>query len=396
MPAITTDAAARYDVIIVGGGVMGCSAAYHLLQADSALRVLVVEKDTSYLQASSALSVGNARIQFSLAQNIEVSQYTFEVLRRFANEMEVNGDRPDVSFKQEGNLFLVDGESAASAHTALDLQRQMGCRVEWWPAAEIEEHYPLYRAAGLVGGTFGVEDGHLDGYAFLMGYRRKAASLGAVLAKGEVRGISQVANGVTGVDMADGEHLASPVVVNCAGAWAAELMGRQGFDLPVIPVQRQVFVAEPEVKPSSPLPLTNLPSGLYFRSEGEDRILVGRSFADDRVGFGLRWEESRFTDLLWPELVQVVPEFDRLRFERGWAGYYAVNTLDGNAIVGEWPELAGLYLASGFSGHGLQQAPAVGRYLAELILHQPPILDLSVFAPERILEGRAIEELAIV
>jgi len=123
---------------------------------------------------------------------------------------------------------------------------------------------------------------------------------------------------------------------------------------------------------------------------------VGRSFPDDRKGFELRWEESRFSDLLWPELVDFVPAFERLRFERGWAGLYAVNLLDGNAILGEWPNLRGLYLANGFSGHGLQQAPAVGRYLSELILDRPPTLDLSVFSPERILEGKAIEETELV
>jgi glycine/D-amino acid oxidase-like deaminating enzyme len=201
---------------------------------------------------------------------------------------------------------------------------------------------------------------------------------------------------VTGVGLSDGRQLTSPVVVNCAGAWAARLLEAVEISLPVKPVQRQVFVVEPEVKPTSPLPLTNLPSGLYFRTEGENRILVGRSFPDDPTGFELRWHETRFTDALWPELAAFVPDFEHLRFERGWAGLYAVNTLDGNAILGEWPELQGLYLANGFSGHGLQQAPAVGRYLAELILDQTPLLDLSIFSPRRILAGRAIEEAALV
>jgi len=375
---------------------MGCSVAYHLLRADSALRVALVEMDPTYSQASSALSVGNARVQFTLAQNIEISKYTAQVLGRFAEEMEVDGERPDVSFKPEGNLLMVDGESEKVARDALSLQQQLGCSVEWWSPAEIEDRFPLFRVAAFLGGTFGSEDGHLDGYAFLMGYRHKAASLGAVLLDGRVEKVSHDSSAVTGVVLADGQQLACPVVVNCAGAWAAGILGAVGISLPVEPVQRQVFVVEPEVKPPAPLPLTHLPSGLYFRSEGEDRILVGRSFPEDRTGFELRWEENRFTDILWPEVVEVVPEFERLRFERGWAGLYAVNTLDGNAILGDWPELRGLYLANGFSGHGLQQAPAVGRYLAELILDRPPVLDLSVFSPERILEGKAIEEAALV
>jgi glycine/D-amino acid oxidase-like deaminating enzyme len=290
----------------------------------------------------------------------------------------------------------VDEESESVARDALGLQHRLGCQVEWWSPGEIDDRYPLFRSGPFVGGTFGLQDGHLDGYGLLMGYRRKAISQGAVVLDGRVERISQDSGAVTGVVLADGRQVRAPVVVNCAGAWAAEILEGARISLPVTAVQRQVFVVEPEVELVAPLPLTTLPSGLYFRSEGEDRILVGRSFSDDRTGCELRWAESRFTDRLWPDLVEIVPAFESLRFERGWAGLYAVNTLDGNAILGEWPELRGLYLANGFSGHGLQQAPAVGRYLSELILDRPLSLDLSIFSPERILEGRAIEEAALV
>lgn len=385
-----------YDVIVVGGGVMGCSTAYHLLSSDADLRVLVVEKDSSYRCASSALSVGNARIQFSFAENIEISRYTFEILGRFADDMEVDGDRPDVAFKQEGNLFLLDEESVPSALEALEVQHRLGCQVEWWSPGEIRDRFPLYRTDGLAGGTFSPEDGHLDGYAFLMGYRRRAASLGASFVEGEVTRIELSSGAVAGVELACGVRAKSPIVVNCAGAWAADLMLSAGIEIPIQPVQRQVFVVEPETRLRTPLPLTNLPSGLYFRSEGENRILVGRSFADDPVGYKLNWREARFNDLLWPDLAETVPSFESLRFERGWAGLYAVNTLDGNAILGKWPEVEGLYLANGFSGHGLQQAPAVGRYLSELILDRVPVLDLASLGPERVLEGDPLSEAALV
>lgn len=385
-----------FDVIIVGGGVMGCSTAYHLLKLESDLRILVVEKDASYRYASSALSVGNARIQFNLAQNIEISRYTFEILPGFAEEMQVDGVQPDIAFRQEGNLFLLDEESEAAARLALDLQQRLGCRAEWLPAAKIEESYPLYRLGDLAGGTFGAEDGHLDGYAFLMGYRRRAIDMGAAFLEGEVSRILHRSGKASGVVLGDGRSIISGVVVNCAGAWAADLMRSAGVELPIEPVQRQVFVVEPEQKPRLPLPLTNLPSGLYFRSEGQDRLLVGRSFPDDSVGYRWDWQEARFNELLWPELVEVVPAFERLRFERGWSGLYAVNTFDGNAILGQWPEIAGLYLANGFSGHGLQQAPAVGRYISELILGHTPVLDLSVLGPARIVAGEPISERALV
>jgi FAD-dependent oxidoreductase domain-containing protein 1 len=139
-----------------------------------------------------------------------------------------------------------------------------------------------------------------------------------------------------------------------------------------------------------------LPSGLYFRSETGGLILLGKSMEEDPVGFDFSWDDKRFTDRLWPELADFVPAFDTLKLIRGWAGLYAVNTLDGNAILGEWPELMGFFLANGFSGHGLQQGPAVGRYLAELITGQTPTLDLSKFSPERILERRPLSESGLV
>jgi FAD-dependent oxidoreductase domain-containing protein 1 len=384
------------DVIIVGGGVIGCSVAYHLVTLDPGLRVVVVEKDPTYRYASSALSVGNVRVQFSLPQNIEISQYTLEVLRRFPEEMEVDGDRPEMAFKQEGNLFLLHDEAADGARTALELQQRLGCQVDWlWPS-EIEERFPGFQVADFTAGTLGGEDGHLDGYAFLMAYRRRAMSLGAFFLHDEVVRLTLSSGTVTGVELASGRRLAGPIIVNCAGAWAGDVLRAARVSLPVQPVQRQVFCVEPENKPSRPLPLTNLPSGLYFRSEGEDRLIVGRSLPHDPVGYRFDWQERRFNDLLWPELAEIVPSFERLRFERGWAGLYAVNTFDGNAILGRWPEVEGLYLANGFSGHGLQQAPAVGRYLSELILGCQPILDLAALGPERILLGEPLTERAAV
>ncbi len=185
-------------------------------------------------------------------------------------------------------------------------------------------------------------------------------------------------------------------MVNCAGAWAAQIAATAGVKLPVIPIKRQVFTLDTAVTPEGPLPLTVLPSGLYFRTETDGVILLGKSMAEDPEGFNFSWDEKRFMEILWPELAEFVPAFDRLKLIRGWAGLYAVNTLDGNAILGEWPEIRGFFLANGFSGHGLQQAPAVGRYLTELILDQPHTLDLGIFSPQRILEQKPLSEGGLV
>jgi len=385
-----------YDVVIVGGGIMGSSTAYNLVRMDPKLKVAVVERDPAYTRASTTLSMANIRIQFSLKQNVQVSQYAFEVLDRFEEEMRLDDDKPYIAFHREGNLFLVDDKGQNVAKKALEMQKTLGCPVEWWSPREIREHYPLYDASAYEGGTFGPKDGHLDAYAVLMGYKAKAKSLGAQFIKDEVTQVLAKGKEVSGVRLASEADLSSKVVVNCAGAWAAQVAGSAGVQIPVQPVRRQIFALDTAVKPQGPLPLTILPSGLYFRTETGNLVLLGKSLEDDPVGFDFTWDQKQFTDLLWPELAEFVPAFDTLKVVRGWAGLYAVNTLDSNAILGEWPELKGFYLANGFSGHGLQQGPAVGRYISELILGLKPALDLSIFTPRRILENRPLSEGGIV
>ena len=384
-----------YDILIVGGGIMGSSVAYNLINADSTLRIAVIEMDSAYENSSTTRSAANARIQFSLRQNIEISQYAFETLKKFNESMAVDGATVDVRFRQEGNLFLVDKEGRGASEKAFALQRELGCSVEWWSTEKIKEVYPLYDPSGMEGGTFGPEDGHLDAYGMLMGYRKKAISLGVEYINDEVVRICKDSGRATGVCTGAGKELNAKYVVNCAGAWAAGVAETAGIGIPVEPVKRQIFILDTKVKPEGPLPLTILPSGLYFKTEG-DLILLGKSLAEDPVGFSFSWHEQRFLDILWPELAEFVPAFDAVKIKRGWAGLYAENRLDGNAILGEWPELKGLILANGFSGHGLQQAPAVGRYLTELILEKEHILDLSVFSAERILQNRPLSENGLV
>lgn len=392
----------RADIVIVGGGIMGASVAFHLGQLEPELAVVVVERDPGYVRASTTLSVGNIRVQFGLKENILASLHAFDVLERFAEDMSVAGTAPDVRLRREGNLFLVSEAGAQLARAALRLQRELGCEVDWLAPEEVERRYPLLRARGLAGATFGKRDGHIDGHAFLAGYRAKSIEQGVVYVENTVTRITAAggrAGGgrrVMGVELASGDSIAADRVVSCAGAWAGEVARTAGISLPVRPIRRQAFVVDPAVRPGTPLPLVGTPSGLYFRSEGDDRLLVGRSLAEDPETFDLAWSESRFSEILWPELASVAPAFDRLRLNRGWAGLYAVNTLDGNALLGEWPELPGFWLANGFSGHGLQQAPAAGRYLAERLTGRPPTLDLRAFSPRRVLEGDALEESALV
>ena len=382
-----------YDVIIIGGGVMGCATAYYLLKSDSKLNVAILEMDPTYEKASTPLSDGNTRIQFNIKENILMSQYGLEVLARFAEEMEVEGERPDPAFRQQGNLFVLDEASKDESHDGLLLQQSLGCEVHWLMPEEVQAHYPLFNLKDCVAGTFGLQDGTMSPVAVLMGYKNKVVSLGAKYIQAEVVEVLREGDQVCGVKFASGEILNSNIVMNAAGAWAPKLAKTAGVILPINPTKRQVTVIETIARSERILPLLVLPSGLYCIHESEGIFTVGKSLPTDYVGYDdFNWERKIFEDVLWPELVEYIPEFDRLKILRGWAGLYEVNTLDGNAILGEWPELSGFFLANGFSGHGFQQCHAVGRYIAELLLGQEPVLDLSIFSPKRILENRPVFE----
>jgi len=383
----------RFDVTLVGGGVMGCATAHYLLKMDPNLQVAIIEMDPTYARSSTVLSDGNTRVQFNVKENIQMSLYALEVFERFGEEMAVGDDKPDIAFRQQGDLFLVDAAGREAAERGLALQQSLGARVEWLDPDEIKRRYPLIDTAQCVGGTMGYEDGTMDPNAVLIAYKKKAVSLGAHFIHDQVTELVSKDNQMAGVKLADGQTILSSVVINTAGAWAQQIFQTVGITLPIQPVKRQVFVLETAVQPEGTLPLIVLPSGLYLIQEHGNHFLCGQSFDDDPVGLDdFDWDRQRFINRMWEDLVGFIPSFDRLKIVSGWAGLYAVNTFDGNAILGEWPNLQGLYLANGFSGHGFQQCHAVGRYIAELILDQTPSLDLSVFSPNRILENRPVYE----
>jgi len=192
--------------------------------------------------------------------------------------------------------------------------------------------------------------------------------------------------------LASGERVEASIVVNCAGAWSPALLAAIGVEIPVEPVMRNVFIVDSDIEWGGDLPSVFLPSGLYVLPENDGTFLIAWSQPDDPIGFYFTVRRSKFYDLIWPELVERFPAFDRLEVTGGWAGLYAVNTLDGNAILGEWPMLRGLHICTGFSGHGFQQCHAVGRYLAELILERDHALDLSRLGPQRIIDGTPLYE----
>lgn len=380
-----------HDVIVIGGAAMGASTAYHLTALDPAVDVVVFERDATYARSSTVLSDGNVRIQFNLEENILISKHTLDVLETFADDMAVGDERAEVSARHQGNLFLTDEAGRDHAVQGLERQRRLGCDVQWLDADDIFRLWPAYAAEGVVGGTLGPRDGSVDPNDVLRGYRAKAIDQGAEFVEASVASITTTDGRATGVVLADGEHVTGRNIVNCAGAWSPALARTVGVELPVEPVMRNVFVVETMV-PTTGLPSVFLPGGLYVIPEHGRTFAMGWSQDDDPVGFDFIFDRSRFELLLWPELAGRMQAFEALHVASGWAGLYAVNTLDGNGIIGEWPELRGFFVCTGFSGHGYQQAPAVGRYLAERILDVDVTLDLSRLGPERILTGEPLYE----
>ena len=379
-------------VIVVGGAAMGWATAHHLLGLDADLEVMVIEKDPTLTYSSTMLSDGNVRIQFNLEENIAISIYAMECLETFSETMAVGDYRPEPQMRKQGNLFLVDSTGKDAALAGLVTQQRLGCDSEWLDIDEIVDRYPALASEQLVGGTLGPSDGSVDPTAVVEGYRRKALASGARALEGKAESLVVADGDVVGVELADGSCLDADAVVVCAGAWSTGLLATAGVEIPVDPVMRTVYVVSGDVPGGDDLPSVFLPSGVYVIPE-HGTFLIAWSTDEDPVGFDFTpAPRSKFYDVIWPELASVLPAFDRLEVVRSWAGLYAQNRLDANAILGEWPGIGGLYQATGFSGHGFQQCHAVGRYLAELICEQTPTLDLTRLGPERIVAGQALKE----
>jgi glycine/D-amino acid oxidase-like deaminating enzyme len=384
----------HYDVILAGGGIMGCAIAYHLLKRDPTLRVLIIEQDLTYANSSTVLSDGNIRVQFNLPANIEMSLYGLEVLSTFSEEFATDEHVPDIAFRQQGNLYLVNAQGEDFARSGLALQQSLGANVAWVEREGISDLFPLVQLTDdVVGATYGPDDGSMSPLDLLLGYQRKAVSLGAILLEDKVTRLNKSANQMTGVRVASGDVYDSNIVFNVTGAWAPLLAAPVGVDLPMISVKREVYNVQINRSFDGILPMLLLPNGQYLFHEGAGNFEVGGAQADDPVTYDdFSYSKARFEEGLWEGFVEYLPDFDRLKVVSGWGGLYAINTLDHNAILGEWPTLKGYYCANGFSGHGFQQCHAVGRYLAELVLGQTHVLDLSIFSAQRVLDNSPVFE----
>lgn len=398
-----------YDVVIVGGAVIGSSVAYFLsANPDFRGSVLVVERDPTYARAATSLSSSSIRVQFSNPINVRISQYGSAFIKDFARTMQVRGEAPpDLNFHQCGYLFLAATEDQArTLGENHEVQRACGADVVLWDQEELARAFPHLNVDDIRLASYGQSgEGWFSNTGLMNGFKAKARELGADYVTDEVVAIGRAAACVTSVTLKSGAVVRAGTVVNASGPCAALTARMAGLDVPVEPRKRTLFVFDCARTPEGSatvnhgrLPLMIDPSGVFCRPEGRYFLSGGVPTDDPAVDwddFEPQWEE--FEDQIWPALAERSPAFEAIKVVNQWAGHYDFNTLDHNLIVGAHPEVANFIYANGFSGHGLQQGPAAGRGVSELITYGGfRTLDLSEVGYERIVENRPFLEKAVI
>ena len=388
---------ARYDVVIIGGAIVGSSVAYYLREEGFSGSIALVERDPQFAHAATTLSCASIRQQFSIAENIRLSQFTLGLFHRLEEEF---GAGSDIGFHEKGYLILASAEGlpVLMANHAAQRAENADIVIEDGPA--LMRRFDWLSDEGIVAGAYGVSgEGWFDAHAMLMLFRKALKTRNVDLITASVAGIETSASRATAVLLADGGRLEAGTVVNAAGPNAGVVAAMAGLKLPVEPRKLNVFVFE-AMQRFDDMPLLVDPSGVYVRPEGSVYITGGAESyetdaAADPADFEPDW--SLFEETIWPVLATRIPAFEAIKPTRAWAGHYDYNTLDQNAVIGPHPEVKNFLFANGFSGHGLQQAPAVGRALAELIVHGAyRSIDCSAFGYERIAAGRAYRELNVI
>lgn len=397
-----------YDVVIVGGAVIGSAVAYYLAaNPDFNGSILVVERDPTYLKASTSLSSSSIRTQFSNPINVKISQYGSEVIRNFGELMQVEDDRPDLTFHSGGYLFLANtAEQVAVLRENHAVQKACGADTVLWNRDELANAFPHLNVADIELASYGRSgEGWFNNTGLMYGFKNKARSLGAEYTADEVVAIGRDGNAVTSVTLKSGAVVRAGTIVNASGPRAALTARMAGLDIPVEPRKRTLFVFDCAETPEGTatvnqgrLPLMIDPGGVFCRPEGRFFLSGCAPVEDPAVDwddFEPRYDE--FEEIIWPALAERSPKFEAIKVVNQWAGHYDFNTLDHNLVVGRHPEVSNFLFANGFSGHGLQQGPATGRGVSELIVYgEYRSLDLSEVGYERIVENRPFLEKAVI
>lgn len=393
-----------YDVIIIGGAIMGSSTAWFLSDnPDFNGSVLVVERDPTYEFCSTSHTNSCMRQQFSETLNVQISQFAASFVKNIRSCMGGDERVPELSIHSFGYLYLADNEDHADTlRVNRKVQQAAGAATRLLTPDKIAEEYPFYNVEDIVLGSINtVDEGYWDGYTVFEWWRRQARERGVEYINNEVVAMTGSATGdhIESVTLASGEVIACGHVVNASGPRAARTARMAGVDLPVEPRKRYSWIFKADKPLDQELPLTIDPSGVHVRENGGGTYLAGGhgdiDAAADPDDFSM--DHTLWEGKIWPAIAARIPQFEAIKVTSEWTGHYAYNTLDQNAITGPHPEISNFLFLNGFSGHGLQQSPAMGRGTAELLTYgEYRTLDLTPFHFDRISANRPIIEKAVI
>ena len=404
MSALKQDAPKHttYDVVIIGGAMLGSATAWFLADnPDFQGRVLVVERDPSYEFAATSATNSCIRQQFSTELNVRISQFGAEFVQNLPRYMGATSGAPKLTIQNFGYLYLADNAGFADVLRASQkVQEAAGAGTRLMTPDQIKAEYPFYAVDDLVLGSINtVDEGYFDGITLFDWFRRQARARGVEYVANEVVAITRGAGRVDSVTLRSGEVVACGQVVNASGTRGAEVARMVGVDIPIEPRKRYTWVISAETPLPRALPLTIDPSGVHMRQDGKTSYMIGGHGDDDpAVAFDdFAMDHGIWQDKIWPIIATRIPAFEAVKVQREWVGHYDYNVLDQNAICGPHPEVGNFLFLNGFSGHGLQQSPAMGRGTAEWLTYGSyRSLDLAPLGFARIAEGRAYRERAII
>ena len=391
----------NFDVLIIGGGMYGCSIAWWLTQmADFTGRVLVIERDPTYETAATSLTNSCIRQQFTNETNVRISQFGAEFIKNFRYFMGDDPDVPELKIQSYGYLYLADTKAFADdLRAAQQIQARLGAGTKHMTRDEIASDYPFFQLDDIYGANHNlVDEGYFDGGTVFDWFKRMAQRNGVKFVAAEVARLIRDGRRVTQVELKDGTRISCGTVVNAAGTRARQLAKTADVDIPVEPRRRYTYIFDAAEPLGRDLPLTIDPTGVHFRTDGRYYLAGGRPDQDPAVNVDdFAADHSLWEEKFWPIIATRIPQFERIKLVNMWVGHYDYNTLDQNAILGPHPDVENLIFANGFSGHGLQQAPALGRGLAEWITFGSyQTLDLTQFSVERVLSGKKFLEKAVI